>query len=354
MNWFKSYLTNRKQFTFVNGVYSQASHINCGVPQGSVLGPLLFLIYVNDIQNAFKNATPKLFADDINLFLFHKDIKTLYSMANTELESLNEWLLANKLSLSIGEDKDTKYTLFSPRKYPEIDSLPKLHIANQEVPYTTTIKYLGVYLDFELSFKEHISKIYEKVNKYVGIFYHIRHKLPPKCRRVLYFSFVFSYIYYCAEIYGNVSNASLKPLQLVQNRILRALQYKDKYFPINQMHKSYGILKIPDIVQYKQSKIIHSLLTEDKKLPAVLKKLIVPTKNIHTHNTRHQRIIYEVKPRRPIGNRLLKCNATKIWNNLPQIVTQQNTHGEFKNEFYNFKIKSYKDSMLNFAPTMSA
>ena len=68
-------------------------------------------------------------------------------------------------------------------------------------------------------------------------------------------------------------------------------------------------------------------LTEDKKLPAVLKKLIVPTKNIHTYNTRHQRIIYEIKPRRPIGNRLLKCNATKIWNNLPKIVTQQNTHG---------------------------
>ena len=85
-------------------------------------------------------------------------------MANTELESLNEWLLANKLSLSIGEDKDTKYTLFSPKKYPEIDSLPKLHIANQDVPYKTTIKCLGVYVDFEISCKEHLSKIYEKVN----------------------------------------------------------------------------------------------------------------------------------------------------------------------------------------------
>ena len=62
-----------------------------------------------------------------------------------------------------------------------------------------------------------------------------------------------------------MSNTSLKPLQLVQNRILRALQYKDRYFPINQMHKSYGILKIQDIVQYKQGKLIHSLLTEDKK-----------------------------------------------------------------------------------------
>ena len=83
-----------------------------------------------------------------------------------------------------GRQRRNIYT-FSPKKYPENDSLPKLHIANQDVPYTTTIKYLGVYLDFELSFKEHISKIYEKVNKYVGIFYHAqpkflaRHKLPP-------------------------------------------------------------------------------------------------------------------------------------------------------------------------------
>ena len=110
--------------------------IDCGVPQGSVLGPLLFLIYVNDIQHAFVNATPKLFADDINIFLFHSDIKTLYNLANTELKSLNEWILANKLSLSIGEGKDTKYTLFSPGKYPDVNKLPQLYISEQLVPCT--------------------------------------------------------------------------------------------------------------------------------------------------------------------------------------------------------------------------
>ena len=347
-----SYLTDRKQFTFVNGVSSKAAFIRYGVPQGSVLGPLLFLLYVNDIQHAFEHATPKLFADDINLFLFHKDLKSLYSLANTELDSLNEWLLANKLSLSIGQDKDTKYTLFAPKKYPDIQNLPELSISGQTVPYTTVIKYLGVYLDYKLTFKDHIEKLYEKIKKYVGIFYHVRHKLPPKCRRVLYFSFVFSHIYYCAEIYGNASNSNLKQLQVVQNRTLRALQYKDKYFPINKMHKSYGILKIQDIIQYKQSKIIHSLLTGDKKLPAVLKRLIVPMNNLHKHNTRKQNTIYEVKPRRPIGNRLLKCNASRDWNRLPTKVTHQPTHGEFKNEFYNFKLRSYTDSTLNFAPNM--
>ena len=118
------------------------------------------------------------------------------------------------------------------------------------------------------------------------------------------------------------------------------------------MHKEYGILKIQDVIEYKQSKIIHSLLTGAKKLPTVLKKLIVPVKNIHTHNTRHQNLIYEVKPRRPIGNRLLKCNPSKKGNELPKTITLLNTHGEFKNEFYDFKLSSYKDSSLNFSPKM--
>ena len=157
------------------------------------------------------------------------------------------------------------------------------------VPYTTVIRYLDVHLDHKLTFKDRIDKLKEKIKEYVGIFYHIRHKLRPKCRRVLYFSVVFCY---CAEIHLNATKANLNPLQIVQNRILRALQFKDKYFPINKMHKSYGILKLQEMIQYQQSKIIHFLLTGAKKLPPVLKKLIVPLTNIHSHNTRKKNLVY--------------------------------------------------------------
>ena len=176
--------------------------------------------------------------------------------------------------------------------------------------------------------------------------------LPVRCCRVLYFSFVFSYIYYCAEVYGNATKANLKPLQIAQNRALRALQYKNKYYPVNEMHRNYNVLKIQDIVQYKQSKIIHALLTGDKKLPPVMKKLIVPSKNIHSYQTRHQNSIYEIKPRRFIGKRQLKCSPSKEWNSLPKEITETPTHGEFKREFYYFKLQSYKESTLNFAPDM--
>ena len=118
------------------------------------------------------------------------------------------------------------------------------------------------------------------------------------------------------------------------------------------MNKSYEILKIQDVIQYKQSKIIHSLLTGAKKLPTVLKKLIVPVANIHNHKTRQRNLVYEVKPRRHIANRQLKCMASKEFNSLPKDVTQKLTHGEFKNEFYDFKLRSYKESTLNFASNM--
>ena len=138
------------------------------------------------------------------------------------------------------------------------------------------------------------------------------------------------YIYYCAEIYGNVPLSRLKPLQLIQNRALRALQYKNKYFPINHMHRDYEILKIQDMVQYKQSKIIHSLLTGATRLPPVLNKLIVPGKSTYKYATRKQNSVYKVKPRRPIGQRLIKCKASKYWNDLPIDITLQQSHVNLK------------------------
>ena len=145
LKWFESYLSNRKQYTKVNGVTSSSKIVECGVPQGSVLGPLLFLIYINDIPKAFKTAVPKLFADDTNIFIFHKTKESLFQIANTELESLENWLLANKLSLSIGINKETKFSFFTPKANEEKSNLPNLRLLGQNVPRTDYVKYLGVF-----------------------------------------------------------------------------------------------------------------------------------------------------------------------------------------------------------------
>ena len=113
LHWFKSYLKNRQQYTIVNEHSSKLCSIKTGVPQGSIIGPLLFLLYVNDIKDVVDSNRLKLFADDTNLFLYNSDLQCLIRNANEELQALYQWLLANKLSLNITK---TCYSIFAPNK----------------------------------------------------------------------------------------------------------------------------------------------------------------------------------------------------------------------------------------------
>jgi len=224
LTWFKNYLSNRKQFTVLADAKSDILNITCGVPQGSILGPLLFLIYVNDIQDCASEAKLKLFADDTNLFIFGKSFPEISTKSNSLLINLNKWFVANKLSLNI--DK-TCYSAFSNNPpncndYSQID----LKFNSVNIKKCESVKYLGVWIDDKLNWKVHIDYIYSKLAKFVGIFYKLSHKLPDDCLKMLYFSFVHPHILYGVEIYANTYTSYLEKLMKLNNKLLRILQKK--------------------------------------------------------------------------------------------------------------------------------
>jgi hypothetical protein len=149
------------------------------------------MIFINDIGNVDLNPKPRLFADDTNLFLYNKNLLTLNKMCNRSLAIINEWLIANKLTLNIAK---SKYCIFGHSAPLEFKFTVTLH--NTEIEKISHIKYLGVFIDENLNWKQHISYVYEKCLKYIGIFYKLRSRFPPSAMRILYFAFVYPHIIY--------------------------------------------------------------------------------------------------------------------------------------------------------------
>ena len=194
LKWFENYLTNRKQYIQISNIKkTDLKDVVCGVPQGSILGPLLFLIYVNDLQYASNLLDPIMFADDTNLFYAEENIKTLFDIVNIELQKISQWFISNKLSLNVTK---TKYSFF--HKPSKKDNIPlvllKLSICNNEIKQSESIKFLDVFLDENITWKDHYTE--NKIAKNIGLLFRSKPYLTKKCLLSLYYSYIHTHISY--------------------------------------------------------------------------------------------------------------------------------------------------------------
>ena len=185
-HWFASYLSDRHQTVSLNGTISTKMPVRCGVPQGSIIGPLLFLIYINDMNLAMRLSITYHFADDTNLLYSCKHIKELRKTINTDLKLLYDWLCANRLSL---DAKKTEFLIFRPPRYKILDRV-SLNLHDTKLFESSTIKYLGIILDNKLNWKAHIRERSKKLSRAVGLLYKIRYLTPPSVLRSLYFFYI--------------------------------------------------------------------------------------------------------------------------------------------------------------------
>ena len=222
LQWFKSYLHERKQYVYINGECSELKQISCGVPQGSVLGPLLFLIYINDLPNISKKLDLYLFADDTNLYYEDQSLVNLERKVNKELKK-PLWLNVNRLALNI---EKTNFVIFHPFNTPlKYNVTIKIH--KKAITEKQSIKYLGILIDSTLSWKDHITNLSKK--RSIGIMYKLRPFVNLKIMKNVYHALFYSHLVYGIEVWGSACDSHIGNINVLQKRVVRLMTYEDQF-----------------------------------------------------------------------------------------------------------------------------
>ena len=302
LKWIKSYLTNRMQCTEIGDTQSELELIKCGVPQGSVLGPLLFLIYINDIINSSKLFKFTLFADDTSLYYSCKSTNNLENIINGELAKISDWLSANRLSLNVAKSKLLYFTNKNRNALKDIE----IKINGELLKEVDSAKYLGVYMDNKLSWNVHINNIKLRLSKGISMLAKIRHYVPESVRRSLYFTFINSHTGYNLLNWGTAPSTYIDTISAKTRKAIRLISFASKDEPALPLFKKHFILPLGKDFELKQSIFMWKL--ENGLIPISLAQNFRKNRN---------RVI-------PILNRLessakhITYAGPKIWLSLPE------------------------------------
>jgi hypothetical protein len=341
--WFRSYLSDRKQCVDISGTLSSQAAISCGVPQGSILGPLLFLIYVNDLSGVVKDKV-LLYADDTGILVAGKSISEIEASLSSSMELVSEWLVDNKLSLHLGK---TESILFGSK--PKLSKNPGLKVKcnGTDISSSSSVKYLGATIEQSLTGESIARSLIDKVNSRLKFLYRNKRFLSMHTKKLLVSSLIqCHYDYACAMWYPGLSKYLKDRLQTCQNKVIRFVLNMDNRSHVGK--EQFDILGwLPVSLRVDQIILSHVHKIKSSTAPEYLGEHFKPLSSVHGRNTRSNKVSISnnsdgsegcfqdtgrfAKLRvKSFGEKTFACSGINLWNNLPQSIRDIKGHHGFK------------------------
>jgi hypothetical protein len=335
-----NYLTNRSQFTSGYALSSAYNKVIYGVPQGSILGPLLFILYINDIVNCSEVLQLYLFADDTTVFHSDSDFQKLITVLNFELNKLNMWFKANKLSVNV---QKTKYILFGFKTAPVSDSY-SLMLDSYTLERVNSIKFLGVYIDEKLTWSFHINHVCSKIARGLGILGRLRHIFPLTILSTLYYSLIYPYICYCCILWGGAYSNVLNAVVILQNKAIRLLTNSPYRSSASPLYGQLKMLKVSDV--YKNQVLLFMHGVKNTYLPRTCYSFFTVSPS-STHYTRCISYFILKTCRTNVRKKSICIAGPLLWNTIPVELQALHSPLQFKLSLKSLLMKCYGDNLAS-------
>ena len=329
LRWISSYLKNRQSRVRINNFYSPYRFYDIGVPQGSILGPILFILYINDLHKTTDNLQFIHYADDTSVLISGNDLAITSNILNDSLSLIDQWLISNRLSLNISK---TSYLLFTHN--PVQNNYPVVKIRDSPISRVNVCRFLGVDIDDRLSFYHHVSNIVNKISRCNGAMFRASTYVNYSVLRSLYFSLVYPYMSYCVNVWGGSSVGNVKMITASQNRALKLL-YK--------CNPDSSIMNFQDV--YRYSLAITSYRYFVLKLSQYFCNKMDELIPSHNHNTRFDELNRLNLPRytKTVCQKNFFYQSVVTWNSLPLKIRSATSLNKFKTELKKYLLSSWQN-----------
>ena len=310
LNWFSSYLNNRQQRVKLNNNFSSNQLVTHGIPQGSILGPLLFILFVNDLQIPGDNSRLLLFADDTTLLVRSREPQPLQNLAQSNLQLIETWLNANRLACNVSK---THYMIFTLN--PAVRTHPfHLRLNDEPLNATTSTRFLGVMIDNRLTWDTHINHLCSKISKCTGIIHKLNKILPPKTCLIVYNALIIPHLSYCHVVWGNAAATRLQRLFLLQKRAIRAVHRAPYLAHTKPLFTACSTLSLPNLHTFYVGIFLYKL--QHDFFPLTFSSSFSLPSTQSNVNTRRSNLPYlhSLRFRTTFGQKCLRNILVKLYN----------------------------------------